>query len=170
MNAEKEQDFEQELGVTEHRAARGAEVLIKAYFQRYEFPHRDEHNVLRLGWNRPIEKRAQPEQVAESHLRQDLARIRRVLHFRVASLQALAPISEQRLSVLYAIADILEPEYVESWGPLWKAMEVSDWPAVMQELLRCNWNGLVGASDSKKDLFARLITALIADAKPAGLS
>lgn len=163
-------DFEQQLGVTEHRAARGAESIIKRHFERLQYPHRDEINVLRLGWNRAIEKREQPAAVADIHLRHDIAQARIILHGRVFALQAKAPVSVLRLSVLYAIADLLGPEHVQNWAPLWQAIETQNWPAVMQELLQCNWTGLAGSSDGKKALFSQLITALVANASPEGLT
>lgn len=156
--------FEQELGLTEVRAARQAERIIKLHFERHPLPVRDENNVLRLGWNRPIERNPEPVEVSSLRLRSEIAQTRQVLHRRVLSLQARRPISVLRLSVLYAIADLLGPDHVEAWEPLWQAIEAGDWPRVMQELLRCNWNGLVGNTEQKRMLFSRLITALIADA------
>ena len=162
-------DFEQSLRMTETRAARLAERIIKRHFDMLEFPKPDQHNVLRHGWNRPIERRAKASKVADFELREDLQGTKLALHPRVAMLMAKAPISDYRLSVMYAIADLLGAQQVRDWEPLWQALERHAWASVMKELLACNWNGLVGTSDRNKELFAELIMGLSSDAMPADL-
>ena len=162
-------DFEQSLRMTETRAARLAERIIKRHFDMLEFPKPDQHNVLRHGWNRPIERRAKPMKVADFELREELQGTKLALHARVAMLMAKAPISDYRLSVLYAIADLLGPEHVRGWEPLWQALERQAWASVMKELLACNWNGLVGSTERNKELFAELIMGLSSDSLPAEL-
>jgi hypothetical protein len=168
MSAAVSDDFETTLVVTEVRAARHAERIIKRSFDMLEFPKPDQHNVVRHGWNRPIERRPKAMKVADFELREDLNRARVVLHRRVFQLMATAPISHVKLSVLYAIADVLTPEHVRDWEPLWHAIEHRQWHLVMQELLACNWNGLVGTTERNKAMFSQLITVLVSESVPEG--
>jgi hypothetical protein len=159
-------DFESRVLGKEARATRMAEAIIKRHFDMLAFPRPDQHNRLRRGWNRPIETRPHSMQAADFELRADLVQARQVLHNRVTMLMATQPISEYRLSVIYAIADLLGAEYVRDWQPLWAALGRAAWSTVMRELLSCNWNGLVGTSDRNKELFAELLMGLSNDTAP----
>lgn len=159
-------DFEQSLTMAEARGTRMAEAIIKRHFEMLAFPKRDQHDVMRHGWNRPIELRAKSPKAADFELRDDLVNARRVLHHRVAMLMAKAPVSDYRLGVLYAVADLLGAEHVRDWEPLWRALERAAWATVMKELLACNWTGLVGTTERNKELFAELVMGLSNDTMP----
>ena len=160
-------DFEQKLIAAEVRATRMAEAIIKRHFDMLAFPKPDQHNVLRHGWNRPIERRAKTLKAADFELRDDLVHARQLLHHRVAMLMATSPISEYRLSVIYAIADLLGAEHVRDWDPLWLALGRGAWSTVMKELLACNWNGLVGSTERNRELFSELVMGLSSDTMPS---
>lgn len=161
--------FARELNAAESGGTRIAQSMIERGFEHLTLPARDELDVLRVGFNRPIERRPRDIRVSQQELRMDLQKIRVALRPKVFSLMAKAPVSELRLGIIYALADIIDVQYVASWGPLWAALERHDWPLVMTELLNCNWEGLAGTTQAKKALFARLITALMTDTAPAGL-
>ena len=162
-------NFARELNTVESGGARIAQSMIERGFEHQALPTRDENGVTRAGFNRPIEKRARDVRISQIELRSDLQKIRVALRPRVFSLMAKAPVSELRLGIIYALADIIDVKYVMAWEPLWHALERHDWPTVVNELLNCNWDGLVGSTQVKKSLFSRLITGLMTDTAPAGL-
>ncbi len=160
--------FERELMMVEINACRNAKRIIKRHTEMLPFPKADQHNVVRLGWGRPIYRRPKSLKSADFDLNDDMDQIRRVLHPRVVMLMAKSPISEWRLAVLYAIAETIDAERVRDWEALWIALEQQAWPNVMKELLNCDWAGLAGTTAENKEMFSGLVTVLVADQVPDG--
>lgn len=161
--------FEQRLGLAENRAERRAARIIKRHFEMHPLPTVDQHGRTRHGWNRDINRWPMPVRVADFSLSVALNEVRAALHKRVAFLMAKNPVSELRLGVLYAMADILGVAHVRDWDALWSALEAHNWTEVVNEMLLCNWNGLVGTSARNRQLFSALITAMLTDTEPEGL-
>lgn len=163
-------EFETQLTVLTLKAVKLSERIIKRHYDMTPLPALDSRGIPRIGWNHPVDRRPLPPAVATQLLQHNLFTAKAVLSQRVMYLMAKNPVSELRLAVLYVLADLLEPERVRDWAPLWHALEQGAWADVVAEMLNCNWAGLVGSTDRHKALFSALISALLTDSAPTNLS
>lgn len=150
-----------ELNRTELAACEKAEVLMKRLYPHQPFPKRDTQQILRHGYGRKIEQSPQSVVVAELVLREDLAATAAVLRGRVFELKAANPnISDDRIGVLYALADMLGPTLTRDWGPLWMALRRNDWAEVLRELLDCHLVRMAAETQEHKKQITELIVML----------
>ncbi len=150
-----------ELTRTESSACEKAEIIMKRIYPHQAYPKRDSQQVLRHGFGRRIEQTPQSITVAELVLREDLAATAAILRGRVFELKAKNPdISDARIGVLYALADMLGPTMTRDWGPLWLALGRNDWAEVLRELLDCHLVRMAAESQEHKKQITELIVML----------
>lgn len=141
---------DQTLLLAESRAGRRAFQLLTDLFPMQELPGEDEAGTLRLGYGRPVMKRALSKSTAVHWLRADVVLAQQTLRGRVFELLALHPDAESRLPFIYAIGDILGAEILRDWSQLWDAMRRGDWQQVAVELLTAQWDRFYGSSADKR--------------------
>lgn len=147
---------------------RKAEAIIRGFHPLRAFPGKDELGVVRHGYGRPIERRPISERVALVALREEMVQTVAILRPRVFELKGTHPeIPDDRIAVLYALADLLGPAETRDWSPLWDAMRRQDWATVTQELLNCHMLKLMSDTQSQKRQVSELIVMMLTGNIPA---
>ncbi|WP_115513032.1 MULTISPECIES: hypothetical protein [Xanthomonas] len=151
---------DERLAAVETEAMARTMVLLKSLFTFDRFPKKDSMGIVRHGHGRPIERRAMTEEVAEFALSNDVQAAQACLRARIFELIVVHPEAVPRLPYIYALADILEPERMREWSPLWSAMRRGDWNAVGVELMTCHWDRYYGESTEKRRAVMQIIMDL----------
>lgn len=133
---------------------------LMVFWPRAEYPCRGPDNVLRLGFGRAIERRAQTEDVARMALERDIEHVSRVLERRVFTLQVNQPSAAPKIGYLYAVADIIGVERVRDWNELWHAAGRGDWQTVCVQLMALQWEAIDGAAVDRRMAAGNLIFGL----------
>lgn len=157
---------DQQLLEVEARARRPTHAVLKQIWPLHRRPTPDETGTVRLGFGRAIERRDVTDRAADLELMEDVIRVQAVLRGEVFHLLALNPDAEPRLPFVYAVADILGADTVRDASPLWAAMRAGDWRRAGQELMLCQWDRYLGASDDKRRAAFDLILN-ISEGQPA---
>lgn len=149
-----------ELEAVQAGARADAARHLMVFWPRAEYPCRGPDNVLRLGYGRAIERRAQPEDVSRMALERDIDRVSRALEKRVFTLQVKQPGCRGKVGYLYAVADIIGVERVRDWNELWQAANAGDWQTVCLYLMALQWEAIDGAQIDRRLAAGNLIFGL----------
>lgn len=149
-----------ELETVQAAARASAAQHLMLFWPRTEFPHRGPDDVLRLGYGRAIERRAQPEDVSRMALERDIEQVSKALERRVFMLLAAQPDCQPKVGFLYAVADIIGVDRVRDWNELWTAAGRGDWQTVCLYLMALQWEAIDGAQMHRRMAAGNLIFGL----------